>query len=341
MRKRIVSVLILLLPGILMSFFHAAAQSPDTAATEHEKPELRISMPSYGTIRFEGDISAGDRIRLYQREYRSAEAVIIDTLLSDTAAETDSRADVPWNTYNALSAERIRPDFAYHGSDVTLKALYGVVSDGSSEIRSGLFYTECFLETSVINQFYSTYHGSSSCGEAAGVIAIQPVYPSEGIEMYDRMNVMRDYCMDGDDFCTGAPLYETVGVHITNTVNRYITEELSGSLLFTDHRTADKTTQETLIGLVSTGRPAVIEVCYLRGSVTQDFWGISHWIVINGFFLVGNTYWFRYSDPVTVSYIGISSDLLEASNKNVAYPGLPYTPDRYIGAFSDPLFSIE
>ena len=56
---------------------------------------------------------------------------------------------------------------------------------------------------------------------------------------------------------------------------------------------------------------------------------------------MGNTYWFRYSDPVTVSYIGISSDLLEASNKNVSYAGLPYTPDRYIGAFSDPLFSIE
>ena len=99
-------------------------------------------------------------------------------------------------------------------------------------------------------------------------------------------------------------------------------------------------TEETLIGLLSTGRPAVIEVCYRGGSVMRDFWGISHWITVNGFFLVGNSYWFRYSDPVTVSYTGISSELLEESSRNVVYIDLPYTPDRYIGAFSDPLLSI-
>ena len=347
MKNRIHFILIPLLLALLMRVFNAAAQNPDSnagvdsGAKENEKTVLTISMPSYGTIRFKGDISAGDRIMLYQREYRSAEAVIIDTLLSDTTAETDDRADIPYNTYNSLSAERIKPDFTYNGSDITLKALYGVVSDGSSRVQSGLLYTECFIETSVINQFYCTYHGSSACGPAAAVVAIQPVYPTVEIEMYDRMNVMRDYCMEGEAFCTGDPAYETVGTHITNTVNRYIMEELSGSMLFTDHRTADKTTEQILIGLLSTGRPAIVEVCYLRGAVTQDFWGLSHWITINGFFMVGNTYWFRYSDPVTVSYIGISSDLLEASNKNVVYINLPYKPDRYIGAFTDPLFSIE
>ncbi len=348
MRKRICLFLISVLPALLLSVFIAAAQVPsvgpetDTVSELQEKTTLNISMPSYGMIRLEGDIKAGDRVRLYQREYRSSEDVIIDMLLSDTKAEHDGKADIPWYAYNVLSTERIKPDFSYHGSDVTLKALYGIVSDDSSTVRSGLLYTECFLETSVINQFYSTYHGSSACGPAAGVIAIQPVYPSVGIDMYDCMNKMRDYCMEGDDYCTGYPVYETVGEHITNSVNRYITEELSGTQLLTDHRTPGKSLEKTLIELVSTGRPAVVEVCYQGGSVTRDFWGITHWITINGFFLVGNTYWFRYSDPVTVSYIGISSDLLDASNKNVSYIYLPpYKPDGYIGAFTDPLFSIE
>ena len=347
MKKRNCILLITGLMALLLCAFSVSAQStekdpePDPAAKQQTEAALTISMPAYGVIRFEGAFSAGDRIRLYQREYRSAEQAIIEMLLVDTAAESEGTADIPYSTLNPLSAERTTPDFTYNGSEVTLKALYGVVSEGSSEVRSSLLYTECFIETSVINQFYCTYHGSSACGPAAGVIAIQPVYPSADAEMYERMNEMRDYCMEGDEYCTGEPTYETVGQHITNTVNRYIQEELSGTAFMTDHRTADKSMTETLIELISTGRPAIVEVCYQRGSVTQDFWGISHWITINGFFLVGNTYWFRYSDPVTVSYIGISSVLLEESNKNVSYGSLPYTPDRYIGAFSDPLFSIE
>ncbi len=339
-------VIPVLLALLLNTFALCSAESGSesetgSAAVPKAEKTLSLSMPSYGMIRFEGDFTAGDRIRLYHREYRSAENAVIDQLLIDTEAESDGDVTIGYSEYNAISAERITPDFTYEGSEVVIKALYGVVSEGDSEIRSSLFYTECFMETSVINQFYSTYHGSAACGPAAGVIVIQPVYPASGIEMYDRMNVMRDYCMDGDDYCTGEPKYETVGSHITNTVNRYIREELSGTMFLSDHRTADKTMEETLIGLLSTGRPAIVEVCYLRGSVTQDFWGISHWIVVNGFFMVGNKYWFRYSDPVTVSYIGISSDFLDASNRNVSYGDLPYTPDGYIGAFTDPLFSIE
>ncbi len=347
MKKKIrLSVIAALFTLLLNIFAVCSAQSGNESETEPATDVktgkgLSISMPSYGMIRFEGDFIAGDRIRLYHREYRSAENAVIDQLLIDTEAENDGDVTIGYSIYNAISAERTTPDFTYEGSEIVIKALYGIVSDGASEIRSDLFYTECFMETSVINQFYSTYHGSSACGPAAGVIVMQPVYPSSEIEMYERMNVMRDYCKDGDDYCTGDPKYETVGSHITNTVNRYIKEELHGTMLLADHRTTDKTTEETLIELLSTGRPAIIEVCYLRGSVTEDFWGISHWIVINGFFMVGNKYWFRYSDPVTVSYIGISSDFLDASNKNVSYGDLPYTPDRYIGAFIDPLFSIE
>ena len=220
-----------------------------------------------------------------------------------------------------------------------------MVSDGNSEIRSGLAYLNCYLDTGVVNQYWCTYGSSTACGSAAGAIAMQLLYPASGNDLYNRVNTMRNYCMEGDEFCTGYPTYENVGAHITNTVNRFITEELSGSVLLTDHRSPEKTTEETLIELLTTGRPAVIEVCYLRGGVTGDYWGYSHFITINGFSLEGNGYWFRYSDPVTVSYVAVSSELLEQSNKNVSYMYLPdrykNTYDRYIGAFSDPLISID
>ena len=93
--------------------------------------------------------------------------------------------------------------------------------------------------------------------------------------------------------------------------------------------------------MLSTGRPAVIEVCYLLGNVTRDFQGISHWITINGFSLGADGYTFRFSDPITASYRSISSEMLDTSNANVSYGNSGYIPVRYIGAFSEPMFSIE
>ena len=48
-----------------------------------------------------------------------------------------------------------------------------------------------------------------------------------------------------------------------------------------------------------------------------------------------------------VSYVSVSSDLLDKSNKNVSYKNLSTygtfhaTPSRYIGAFREPLFSVS
>lgn len=351
MKKSIFILLTALLLFVLAAFKPfseqegtAVIQETDVIA-ESVQPEksLSISLAAYGQVRLSGDIHTGDRVRLYSREYRSSEGFMTDRLLSEKSAAADGSMTISYNWYTPpLEEKQITPDFDYGGTDVVLKALYGTVSDGSAEIHSKLLYIEGFLETSVISQYWCSFAPSTACGSAAGVLAMQPVYTAYGDELFTRVNTIRNYCASGsEEFSTGSPRYEFAGEHITNGINKYITEELSGSMLLTDHRQAGKSTEKTLIELLITGRPAVIEVCYLRGAVTQEFWGISHFVTINGFFLVDNGYWFRYSDPVTYSYVGISSELLEESNKNVKYVDLPYVPDRYIGALSDPLFSIE
>ena len=191
-----------------------------------------------------------------------------------------------------------------------------------------------------MNQYWCNLAGSTACGTAAGVIAMQISYPASGDALFTRVNEMRKYCLLGYDYSTGPSEYFLSGDHISNGVNKYITEELSGNLVLTDHRTPDKTTEETLIELLTTGRPAVIEVCYLQGNVTRDFQGISHWITINGFSLGADGYTFRFSDPITVSYRSITSKMLEESNANVSYGDSGWIPVRYIGAFSEPLFTI-
>lgn len=315
------------------------------AAAENGKTEniLSINITAPGKVLLSGDFDKGDKIKLYSREYRSAKTLISDKLLTETTADTDGTASLSYNLLTPpLSETETKPDFEYKGGDVVLTALYAVVTHENTEQQSGLAYVSGFLDTGVVNQYWCTYGASTACGPAAGTIIMQLVDPVYGDEMFTRMNTMRNYCMEGSDYCTGYPMYENTGEQITNTVNRYVREEQSGSLLLSNHRTPEKTTEETLIELLATGRPAVIEVCYLRGMVMEDYWGYSHFITINGFFLDGNGYWFRYSDPITVSYASVSSELIEKSSKNVSYRYLPgYTYDRYIAAFEEPLFSIE
>lgn len=318
--------------------------APEPAAEVNESGKnLLIEIPTSGKVTLTGDFEKGDRIRLYSREYRSADALITDKQLAETTAEKSGSASLSYNLLTPpLSEKEIKPDFNYRGGDIVITALYAVAAHGESEIRSDLAYVSAYLDTGVVNQYWCTYGGSTACGSAAGAIVMQLVSPVYGNEMFTRVNTMRNYCMEGSEYCTGYPMYENVGEQITNTVNRYVKEEMPGGLLLSNHRTPDKTTEETLIELLTTGRPAVIEVCYLRGFVMEDYWGYSHFITINGFFREGNGYWFRYSDPITVSYASVSSDLIEKSNKNVSYRYLPgYTYDRYIAAFEEPLFSIE
>ena len=322
----------------------AGTEKAATAAQDNSAENgLSINIPTAGKVVLTGDFKKGDTIKLFSREYRSADDLITDKDLAEKTAEKDGEASFFYNLQTPpLSETKNKPDFEYNGGDVVITALYAAADHGETELRSGLAYVSGYLDTGVVNQYWCTYGGSTACGPAAGAIVMQLIYPVYENDMFTRVNTMRNYCMEGSDYCTGYPMYENVGEQITNTVNRYVKEELPGGLLLSNHRTPDKTTEETLIELLTTGRPAVIEVCYLRGFVMEDYWGYSHFITINGFFKEGDGYWFRYSDPVTVSYASVSSDLIEKSNKNVSYRYLTgYTYDRYIAAFEEPLFSIE
>ena len=326
----------------MLLLFSLAVLLPAAADQLPEKANLSIYVQAPGTVILEGDIAVNDRILLYSREYSSADQTITDKLLAESAAWSDSQVTLRYDRYaEPLAESRVTPDFEYEGREITVKGLYAVVSDGVSEVRSDLAYTECYLDTGVVNQYWCRLAGSTACGTAAGAIAMQISYPTAGDDLFTRTNEMRNYCTLGDEFSTGPSEYYLCGDHISNSVNKFVSEELSGSLVMTDHRTADETTEETLIRLLTTGRPAVIEVCYLLGAVTRDFQGISHWITINGFTLDETGYTFRFADPITVSYRSITSEMLEVSNANVSYGDSGYVPVRYIGAFSEPLFSIE
>ena len=323
---------------ILLFLFSIAASA---LAEDTEKGSLSVTMPWQGRVVLEGDIAQGDRIRLYQRVYKTAEHVIKDQLILDTEAETASPVTLNYGWYGELPTEaEYKPDFPKPERYVELTAVYVVVSNKTSTIHSDLIYTYCWMDTGVVNQYWCSVAANTACGPAAGAIAMQFAYPAEGNDLFTRVNDMRKYSLLGEDFVCDSGWYDTAGKHITNAVNKYITEELDGKEEMVDFRTPDKSTEDTLLELITSGRPPVIEVCYIRGGITLEFYGYSHWITLNGFILRDNGYNFFYSDPLAVNYREISSEWLEKSNQNVQYPNPDYI-DRYIGAMSEPLFSIE
>lgn len=334
MSKRMLSFLLILIFLPLITFAAAADMEPES------KLQLHCARP--GTIILEGGISVNDRIRLFSREYHSTEQLITDKLLVDTTASLDRSVTLRYDPYaEPLSIIEIKPDFDYQGNEVILKELFAVVSNDREEVYSAPLYTECSLETGVVNQYWCSLAGSTACGTTAAVVAMQTAYPTSGDDLFNRLNTMRKYGLLGNGFSTGPTEYYLNWDHINNAVNKFVSEELGGHFVMVDHRRPDQTTEDTLIGLLTTGRPAVIEVCYLLGSVTRDFQGISHWITINGFSLDADGYTFRFADSITVSYRSISSEMLDESNANVSYGNSGWVPVRYIGAFAEPLFTIN
>ena len=94
-------ILFLVLCAFLFSSVNTAAADDLLSAAEEENNgaektlSIRISFP--GKVLLTGGFAAGDMIRLYSREYRSADAVITDKLQTEMAAEKDGSAEVFYN----------------------------------------------------------------------------------------------------------------------------------------------------------------------------------------------------------------------------------------------------
>lgn len=205
----------------------------------------------------------------------------------------------------------------------------------AEEAVSGL-PSEAYVETGTFDQYRCELAGATACGATAGTLILQSISYLSGNDLYQRMNTIRSYSALGDDYSCGAPQYYLAGFQISASLNKYLEDNGFEGYLLTDHRT-EKSTEQTLMELVATGRPAVLEVCYANGSVLPDFQGYSHWICINGYRTTENGVEFRYSDTIAVCENWVSSELLDESNANVSYGDFYIQPERYIVSFERPL----
>lgn len=219
---------------------------------------------------------------------------------------------------------------SYHAKAIQVGFFY----DGAEEIVSDPIFAEVMIDTGVAEQNLLDFHGSTACGAASGTLLLQSVYPVYGDEILQRMNGVRNYSAISEDFSTGQPDYYMSGTQIANSVNKYAEEHgLEGVKLSNFRR--DKDTAETLTELISDGKPAILEVCYSDGTITEDFRGYSHWIAVNGFTRTDEGVEFRCENTIGCKQIYISDKALSLSNENVVYPNSEYIPDRFILANED------
>lgn len=234
-----------------------------------------------------------------------------------------------------FSDEKISED-TYFKDNSALKC--GYFSDGftvsfaneNEEIFSDFFAVETVIDTGTVSQYDAELAGSTACGAAAGTLVIQSIMPVWEYELTERMSLIRSYSALSNDYSIGGKEYYMYGWQISNSVNKFLADSEINDYSLTDFRT-EKSTEQTLIELISTGRPAVLEVCYIGGNIVEDFQGYSHWITVNGFRLTEDGYKFRCEDTISLEQRWIKSEFLDTSNKNVTY-GFGDPPTRYISS---------
>lgn len=204
---------------------------------------------------------------------------------------------------------------------------------GEQEISSDIELTNVTLDTGTVNQYNATLAGGTACGAAAGTLILQSVAPVWGDELTARMDTIRSYSALSDEFSIGGAEYYMSGQQISNSVNKYISDNGLGEDHLTDFR-SEMSTEDTLTGLISTGRPAVLEVCYIGGNIVTEYQGYSHWITVNGFQRTAGGVEFRCEDTISLNQRWISSRDLDTANANVEYGG-DFVPTRYISSFEN------
>lgn len=220
------------------------------------------------------------------------------------------------------------------GAATTQSTAASTVTTTSATIRPTA--SEAYVNTGTFSQYSCALAPSTACGATAGVLILQSISYLSGDKLTQRMNTVRNYSALGDEYSCGGPEYYLCGFQISNSLNRYLKDNGIQGYRLTNHRTG-RSTEETLKELISTGRPAVLEVCYANGEILADYRGYSHWICINGYRTTENGVQFRYSDTIANGQLWVSSELLDRSNANVSYGSFYLQPERYIVSFDKPL----
>lgn len=298
---------------------------------EMTKPDFEILKLSEKevSLRLIGDLENVDTVRVYGLSVSSESGgKVSQTLRGEFSADEISGGVITFPAGEVLSEEF----FEKGNSDIKCGYSYsGYRIEYANEDRSVFSddrAAEILLDTGTVDQYEAELAGATACGAAAGTLLIQNIAPAWGSELTERMSTIRGYSAISDEYSIGGQEYYMSGGQISNSVNKYLADNGIEGFEITDHRT-ERSTEDTLISLISTGRPAVLEVCYIGGEIVPDFRGYSHWITVNGFRLTDNGYEFRCEDTISLKQRWISSATLDASNANVSY-GNGMTPTRYI-----------
>lgn len=313
---------------------NAESSSPEQAVSI-ATPQFEIAniSDSGAVLRLENLPENVDTVCVYRLHTSSDNAgQVTKELLTKTSAE-DIDSDLEISFGESLDST------VYEKDDSALKCPYYAEGlqvsylSGEQEVSSDIALTEVTLDTGTVNQYNASLAGSTACGAAAGTLVLQSVAPVWGDELTARMDTIRSYSALSDEYSIGGAEYYMSGQQISNSVNKYISDNGLGEYHLTDFR-GDMSTEDTLTWLISTGRPAVLEVCYIGGNIVTEFQGYSHWITVNGFRRTAGGVEFRFEDTISLNQRRIASSDLDAANANVEYGG-DLVPTRYISSFEN------
>ncbi len=325
----------------------SAVQSESTAvpdvSSDYEKPimtEPEFELLSANSINITSGLENVDSVNIYLCETSSANnGSVSEKLVYSAYAEDFNRSEdgytIEFDADNIISEAEYAVDNSEVKTDYYAKGIKLGFVRGNEEITSDCIPIEVRINTGTVNQYDAALRGDTACGAASGTLLLQSVLPVWDSELTRRMSAIRDYSAVSFDYSVGADFnYYMSGEQIANSVNKYLEDSGIDGFEITDFRT-EMSTEETLIELISTARPAVLEVCYADGRILEDYEGFSHWITVNGFRLTDSGYEFRWENTIGCEQNWVSSELLDDANRNVTYNSVDFQPTRYIAALEN------
>lgn len=314
-------------------------QDTSSAAQQASLPEPKFEVLSPDTVNITAQLEDGDIVNIYVCEITpDSDGIVTQNLVYSGSAgdlnATDDGYTVEFDADNVISQSEYTVDSSDMNTDYYAAGIkLGLMRDGEG-IISECIPTEVRIATGTVDQYDAALRGDTACGAASGTLLLQSVVPVWGDELTQRMSDIRDYSAVSFEYSVGANMnYYMSGQQIVNSVNKYLEDSGIEGIELTNFRT-ESPTEQTLIELISTGRPAVVEVCYARGNILAEYAGYSHWIAINGFRLTDDGYEFRWENTIGCEQNWVTSELLENANSRVFYSE-GFQSDRFIVALKD------
>lgn len=291
----------------------AVSSQTEASSSQVPEPDMTIQKPEFRlvaadavsvTLEFTSSLENVETIVVYQldtgsdypdRLARTPKMEFTPEFLDENGRVRVNITGMGESSYGEKINSAIKTDFSTSGIMVFF-------ANEKKFAASDCLPMEVVLGTGNVNQRGASFRGDTACGAANGALLLQTVLPQWGDTLRQRLDQIRSYSEESQDYSTGAELdYCMSSTHIVNSVNRYLEDSGIEGYRLKDFGREDSVVGAVIRDLLETGRPAAVMVAYADDAII-DTYRYGHWITVNGYRLGADGWEYRWENTLFDDY---------------------------------------